>query len=127
MSKGRREGFHTVTPYIMVKDADNFIAFLKEVFDATETYRDTGSAGGTHVELQLGDSMLMVGGAAQGEQATGAFYLYLPDVDTVYYKALAAGAISLNEPANHHYGDRNAGVKDPFGNIWYIGSYLGEQ
>ena len=52
------------------------------------------------------------------------FYLYLPDVDAVYRRALAAGATSIEEPKDQSYGDRNAGVRDPFGNEWYIATHV---
>ncbi len=58
-----REGFHTVTPYLMVQEAAKLIDFVKEAFAATELFRGTGSAGGIHAEVRIGDSMVMIGGA----------------------------------------------------------------
>ena len=121
--KSIREGFHTVTPYLMVREADKLIDFVKRVFGATELFRGIGSEGGMHAEIRIGDSMVMIGGAWNGEQIPAAIYLYMDDVDAIYAAALQAGATSIAEPADQPYGDRNAGVKDPFGNIWYIATH----
>ena len=124
--KSIREGFHTVTPYLMVREAAQLIDFVKQAFAATELFRDTGSAGGIHAEVRIGDSMVMIGGAGtwNGEPMPAALYLYMDDVDAVYKRALQAGAASLSEPEDQPYGDRLAGVKDSFGNIWYIATHL---
>ncbi len=121
-----REGFHTVTPYLMVREAAKLIDFVKQAFAATELFRGTGSAGGIHAEVRIGDSMVMIGGAGtwNGEPMPAAIYLYMDDVDAVYKRALQAGAASLSEPADQPYGDRIAGVKDPFGNVWYIATHI---
>ncbi|MBA3946202.1 MAG: VOC family protein [Herpetosiphonaceae bacterium] len=119
-----RAGFHTVTPYLIVPDAANLIEFLKQAFDATELFRTTGSAGGIHAELRIGDSMVMIGGGAgDGGPWQAMLYLYLADVDAVYQRALAAGATSLAAPADAGDGDYRAGVRDPYGNHWYIASH----
>ena len=86
------EGYHTVTPYLMVKEAPQLIDFVKQAFGAVETFRTTGSAGGIHAEVRIGDSMVMIGGAWQGKSMPAAIYLYVNDVDTVYKQALQAGA-----------------------------------
>lgn len=119
------EGYHTVTPYLMVKEAPQLIDFVKQAFGAVETFRTTGSAGGIHAEVRIGDSMVMIGGGGtwQGEPMPAAIYLYVNDVDAVYKQALQAGATSLSEPEDQPYGDRTAGVNDSFGNIWYIATH----
>lgn len=117
-----REGFHTITPYIMVPNIEAFVDFLKEAFGATELLREKGSAGGWHIELKIGDSMLMAGGVPDGKPFPAAIYLYVEDVDAVYHRAIKAGATSITEPADQSYGDRGAGVNDAFGNTWYLGS-----
>jgi PhnB protein len=124
--KSIREGFQTVTPYLMVREAAQLIDFVKQAFAATELFRGTGSAGGIHAEVRLGDSMVMIGGAGtwNGEPMPAAIYLYMDDVDAVYKRAIQAGAASLSEPADQPYGDRIAGVKDPFGNVWYIATHI---
>jgi PhnB protein len=114
---------HTVTPYLMVTDADGLIAFVTQAFAATETLRTTGSAGGIHAEVIIGDSTVMIGGSAAREPWPAALYLYLPDVDAVYRRALEAGGASIMEPSDQPYGDRLAGVKDPFGNLWYLATH----
>ena len=121
-----RDGFHTVTPYLMVREAAKLINFVKQTFGATELFRGTGSAGGIHAEVRIGDSMVMIGGAGtwNGEPMPAAIYLYMDDVDSVYKRALQTGAASLSEPADQPYGDRIAGVKDSFGNIWYIATHI---
>ena len=121
-----REDFHTVTPYLIVQEAARLIDFVKEAFGATEHFRGTGSAGGIHAEVQIGDSMVMIGGdgAWSGEPSPATLYLYLENVDAVYKRALQAGATSIMEPANQPYGDRLGGVKDAFGNTWYLSTHI---
>ncbi len=120
------DGYHTVTPYLVVSDAARLIDFLRRAFDARETVcmkRPDGTI--SHAEIKIGDSMIMVGQASGEWKAMPCMiYLYVPDADTVYQQALQAGATSLMEPANQFYGDRNGGVKDPFGNQWWIGTHV---
>ena len=122
-----REGFTTVTPYVRVPDARLF-DFLTQVFDAKETFSGRGG-GGVHREVRIGDSMLMIG---EGPDAGGimpirpvAFHVFVNDADATYQRAVAAGATSLGEPADRHYGERAGFVRDPFGNHWYIAAPLG--
>jgi len=123
----RREGFTAVTPYITVENVERLIAFAKDAFSAIETERTIGSAGGTHCELRIGDSMLMFGGGAtaRGREKRAALHVQAPDVDAGYARALAAGASSLSAPENKPYGERMAGVTDPLGNIWFIATHDG--
>ena len=123
--KGVREGFNTVTPYITVKQPDDLINFVTQVFGATETFRTTGSAGGTHAEVKIGDSMVMIGGAEHIDAMPVAVHLYIPDVDAAYQRALEAGATSLFEPADQPYGERSGAVQDANGNKWYIATTFG--
>jgi uncharacterized glyoxalase superfamily protein PhnB len=119
-AKHRREGFHTVTPYLTVEKASELLEFVKQAFGATESFRTTGSAGGMHAEVKIGDSMVMVGGGPGIAERPTAIHLYIPDVDTVYQRALQAGATSLFAPSDHDYGERSGAVQDPTGNRWYI-------
>lgn len=121
-----RQGFHTVTPYVTVRQAAEMIDFVKAVFGAQEMFRGTGSAGGIHAEVQIGDSMMMIGGGPALREAPtpNAFQYYVPNVDEVYARALAAGAVSL-QGITENYGDRFTAVADPFGNHWYISTHLG--
>jgi uncharacterized glyoxalase superfamily protein PhnB len=122
-----REGFHTITPYVMVPDAARLIEFVKQAYDAEELFRTTRSAGGIHAEIRIGDSMLMIGGggAWRGKPMPTGLHLYVEKVDEVYRRALEAGAISLQEPVEQFYGDREACLKDASGNEWYIATHQG--
>jgi PhnB protein len=119
-TKGRREGFHSVTPYMTVRKAPELVDFVKNAFGATELFRTTGSAGGMHCEVRIGESMLMIGGGEGIPEWPTAIHLYVPDVDAVYQRALDAGATSLGAPVDQPYGERSAAVQDPTGNHWYI-------
>ncbi|HKR21682.1 MAG TPA: VOC family protein [Pyrinomonadaceae bacterium] len=116
----KREGFHTVTPYLTVQPAVELVDFVKEAFGAVESFRATGSAGGLHCEVKIGDSIVMIGGGPGFETRPAAIHLYVPDVDEVYARAVAAGATSAVPPSDQEYGERVASVKDIGGNEWYI-------
>ena len=116
----KREGFHTVTPYLTVEKAPELVDFVKEAFGATESFRATGSAGGLHAEVKIGDSMVMIGGGPGIREMPTAIHLYVPDIDDTYQRALVAGATSLFEPVDQPYGERAAAVQDPTGNRWYF-------
>lgn len=120
------EGFHTVTPYISVKNLTDEFRFLENAFNARVIRQTKGPDGLIrHAEVRIGDSMIMFAEACEEWPATPvALYLYLPDVDTVYQQAIKAGATSIMEPADQFYGDRNGGVKDPAGNTWWLGTHI---
>jgi PhnB protein len=125
------KGYRTVTPYMVAKDGPALLEFAKQAFGAEETFRDTGSAGGLHAEIRIGDSMIMMGGGIPGREFhatpnTHAIHLYVPDCDAVYQLALQSGATSLDEPKDQEYGERSGSVKDPAGNYWYIATHKGE-
>ncbi|HZQ21294.1 MAG TPA: VOC family protein [Terriglobales bacterium] len=125
------EGYHTITPYIIVQNAPGLIDFVTEVFGGELTFRTTGSAGGVHAEVRVGDSMLMIGGGApelnwRGEAMPTALHTYVKDVDACYQRALKAGATSIDPPRDQEYGERGASVRDQFGNHWYIATAFGE-
>jgi PhnB protein len=129
-----REGFRTITPYLTVADAPQLINFVKQTFGAEETYRGTGSAGGVHCELRVGNTMLMVGGGSAGSSWSGtpgpsSLHIYVPDCDATYERALRANATSISEPADQPWRERLARVKDPSGNNWFIAfpTYLGKE
>ncbi len=126
-----REGFTTVTPYIRVPE-EGLVEFLAQVFDARETFAGRGGGGGMHREVQLGDSMLMIGEGVAGAGGVmpvrpAALHVFVKDADATFSRALAAGATSLGEPADRPYGERAGFVADPFGNHWYIATPLGPQ
>src|SRR5207253_2783440 len=125
-----REGFRTVTPYLVVPDVHEEIAFITSTFGAQGKVYGLGSAGGFHSEYKIGDSMLMIGGGGKGSQWKGTpvpavFHLYVENVDGVYQQAIHAGAISLMPPADMEYGERSAGIEDVGGNHWYIATATG--
>lgn len=121
---GVREGFTTVTPYLSAVEVERLVAFLKTTFGAVETGKSVGGSGHPHYELRIGDSMLMCGGVAAGRERPLALHVYVPDADAVYRLAMAAGGESLGAPEDRPYGERQGGVKDPTGNIWYMATRL---
>lgn len=118
------EGFHSVTPYLLVKDGAKLIEFVERAFGAEQIERLEDPDGTVrHAQVRIGDSFVMLG-TPQGEPMPSSLYLYVPDCDAVYARALEAGATSIMEPADQFYGDRGAGVTDPFGNLWWIGTHV---
>lgn len=116
-------GYQTITPYLTVQRAEQLVEFVKTAFDGVEVFRTTGSAGGLHAEVTIGESKLMIGGYEGVEEMPTALHLYVADADAVYQRALAAGGTSLEEPVDQFYGDREAGIKDPSGNSWWIATH----
>jgi PhnB protein len=118
------EGFRTITPYLVVNEAAELINFVKQAFGAEERLRSIGVAGGIHCEVKIGDSVVLIGGGGKwkGTPMPTAIHLYVPNADEVYERALEAGAVSIYAPADRPYGDREGGVRDLAGNLWYIGS-----
>jgi uncharacterized glyoxalase superfamily protein PhnB len=116
------EGYHSVTPYLIVEGVPGLIEFMVEAFGGEETERLPGPDGTImHAEVRIGDSVVMMGEATGGfERLPGSLYLYVADVDAVYERALQSGAASLSEPADQFYGDRSAAVKDPSGCHWWL-------
>ncbi len=121
------EGFSNLNTYLFADQPELLISFLKQSFDAEEKSRsireDTNEL--ANCILKIGDTCFMI------SQASGVFsgmrtcfYLYVSDVDLVYKRAIRNGAKSVFEAANMDYGDRQAGVEDPFGNYWWISERL---
>jgi uncharacterized glyoxalase superfamily protein PhnB len=120
------DGYHTVTPYLVVDDAEKLLKFVKDAFGAVE-HDVTRHPDGTiwHADVTIGDSHVMMSQATDQHKAkTASIYLYVPDTDDTYRRALAAGAISTMEPATQFYGDRGAGVEDRSGITWWIGTHV---
>jgi len=121
------DGYHTVTPYLLVQGAEKLIDFVKNAFDAKETFRmSMPDVAIGHAEVKLGDSVIMLSEAQGGEykpMPTG-IYLYVEDCDATYRRALEAGATSIMQPTDQFYGDRSANIKDQFGNHWYIATHI---
>ena len=120
------EGFHTITPYFIVNDANKFIDFIKEAFNAVENHRSVTPDGRImHAQLKIGDSFIMMGeSTGEWKPMPCTIYMYLPDVDAVFNKALKSGGMKLREPNNEFYGDRICGVEDPLGNQWWIATHV---
>jgi PhnB protein len=118
------EGYHSITPVVIADGASSLIDFLRQVFDAEE--RVVGSDGRIrHAEVRIGDSLIMVSDSSSEFPAFPAMVnVYVEDVDAAYKRALDEGAASLREPSNQFYGDRTGGVKDQFGNQWWIATHV---
>ena len=120
-----REGFHTVTPYLIVQGAPRLIDFMVQTLDAEEVRRDLRTDGTImNAEVRIADSVVEL--AEAGEQwpaRPGSLHVYVRDTDATYRRALTAGGSSLYEPADMPYGERSAGVLDPTGNHWYFATY----
>jgi PhnB protein len=126
-----REGFRTVTPYLVVPDVHAEAEFLKQTFGVTGQIHGLGSQGGFHAEYNIGGSMIMVGGGGEGSQWRGTplptyIHLYVEDVDAIYEKAVQAGATKVSAPGDRPYGDRECGFRDPGGNEWFVATHQGE-
>jgi uncharacterized glyoxalase superfamily protein PhnB len=119
-------GYHTVTPYLLVPDVEQQLDFLTAAFGAGVTTRHQAPDGRVnHAEVQIGDSRVMIGRAqAEWPAMPCMLYLYVDDPDVWYAKALGAGATSVREPRDEHYGDRSGGVKDAAGNQWWVARRL---
>ena len=120
------EGFHTVTPYLVVRGAPKTIAFLEKAFGAVQVFEPMKRPDGTimHAELKIGDSRVMLSEANEQSPPTQAMnYIYVPNVDATYQRAVAAGGASMMEPMDMFYGDRSGGVKDPAGNRWFVATH----
>jgi len=120
------KGYHTVTPYLTVANANDLMQFVKRAFGAQELLAHRGPDGVIqHAEVKIGDSIVMMGqGGSEYTPRPSTIYLYVPEVDSVYQAALSAGGKSLREPADQFYGDRNASVEDPCGNHWYMATHI---
>lgn len=120
------EGFAVVTPYIFADSADRYIRFLVAAFAATEVGRTIAPDGTiANCQLRIDDAMVMVSDASADFPAgRAAFYLYVADADAAMTRAEAAGAVRVMDVADMPYGDRQGGVRDPGGNIWWISQRL---
>ena len=120
MAKTIPEGWHSVTPRLVVHDAGLLVEFLKQAFDATGDYRvDMPSV------IRIGDSLVMVSSVGPREVMPAYLYLYVDDIDQTYQRALEVGAVSLEQPWDTPYGDRRGMIKDPCGNVWQVATHKG--
>jgi PhnB protein len=128
------EGYHSVTPYIIVDGAARAIEFYKRAFGAKELFRMDGPGGGVaHAEIKIGDSYVMLADehpqmGARGPRSIGGspvtLMLYVEDVDAVVGRAVEAGAELKRPVADQFYGDRTGSVEDPFGHVWYVATHV---
>lgn len=128
------EGYHTATPYLIVKGGADAIEFYKKAFGAKESFRmmrPDGRVG--HAEIKIGDSVIMLADehpeiGARSPQTIGgspvSIHLYVEDVDEVFNKAVAAGAKVQRPLQDQFYGDRTGGLLDPFGHAWYVATHI---
>ena len=127
------DGYHTVTPYLMVKGAAAAIDFYKKAFGATEIMRMPQADGRVgHAEIQIGNSRVMLADEFPemgfvGPQTIGGtgvtLHLYVEDVDKVAKQAVAAGAKEMRAVQDQFYGDRSGTFQDPFGHVWNISTH----
>jgi PhnB protein len=118
MPKPVPDGWHSVTPRLVVDDTARLVEFLKRAFGATGDFRT-----GVPSVIRIGDSLVMVSGVGPRDPMPAFLYLYVDDIDATYRRALDAGAVSLEEPQDMPYGDRRGMVRDPCGNIWQIATH----
>ncbi len=127
------EGYHSATPYLIVRDAASAIEFYKKAFGATELMRMADPSGRIgHAEIRIGNSPIMLADEVsemgyRSPQSLGgspvSILLYVEDVDAVFSQAIAAGAKVQRPVADQFYGDRIGGVTDPFGHVWYVATH----
>jgi PhnB protein len=127
------QGYHSVTPYLVVNDGARAIEFYQRAFGAKEVMRMDGPQGKiSHAELKIGDSMIMLsdempGSGNRSPKSLGgspvAIFLYLEDVDKVFNQAVAAGAHADQQPTDQFWGDRYGKLTDPFGHTWSIATH----
>lgn len=128
-------GYAALTPYLSVPDPANAIAFYQKAFGATERMRlmmPDGSIG--HAEIEIGASVLMLGGPwpqlgfapPEGGTVAVMIHLYVDDVDAVYDRAVAAGALPMAPVELKFYGDRSGSLRDPFGHRWTVSTHVEE-
>jgi PhnB protein len=127
------EGYHTVTPYLAIKDADKAIQFYKKALNATELFRMNGPDGKVaHAEIQIGNSRVMLAdefpqmghmGPKSRGGTTVSFMVYVEDCDRIAKQAMSAGMTEKKAMEDQFYGDRSGTYEDPFGHVWTIGTH----
>jgi uncharacterized glyoxalase superfamily protein PhnB len=117
-AKSTPDGWHSVTPRLVVHDPALLVRFLKSTFDADGEYAAKAPS-----QMKIGDSIVMLSAVGARDANPSFLYVYVDDVDATYRRALQAGAASIEEPQDVPYGDRRAMVKDPCGNDWQIATH----
>lgn len=127
------EGYHTVTPYLMVKGAARAIEFYKQAFGASEIMRFPGPNNTiVHAEIKVGDSVIMLsdgpGSEFRDPQSLGGspvgLMIYVPEVDKTFKQAVSLGAKQTREVVDQFYGDRSGTLTDPFGHVWTVATHV---
>jgi PhnB protein len=128
------EGYHAITPYLMIKGASQAIEFYAKAFGAKEVFRMSMPDGRVgHAEIQIGDSRLMLAdefpemgflGPQSRGGSTVSILLYVDNVDEVFAQAISAGATAFRNVQNQFYGDRSGSLTDPFGHQWTIATHV---
>jgi PhnB protein len=129
------EGYHAITPYLIIDGAAGAIDFYKKVFSATELFRMPDPSGKriAHAEIKIGDSHVMLADESpsmgyRSPKAIGgtpvSLMLYVNDVDAVIPRAVEQGAKILQPTKDQFYGDRNGTIQDPFGHVWTVGTHI---
>jgi|SRR5690554_4584003 len=120
------EGYHTITPFLIVNNAQEFINFVEKAFNGRLTHMTKSDSGVViHAEMFIGDSIIMISdGSEEFKPLRTMLHMYVEDADAVYKKAIEAGATSIREPENQFYGDRSGGVMDKWGNQWWISTHI---
>jgi PhnB protein len=121
------QGYHSITPYLTVRGAPKVIEFLRQAFGAQFTHEPMKRPDGNimHAELKIGDSRVMIAEETEQMKASpSSLYLYVPDVDATYQRAVKAGGKSVTEPVDMFYGDRFGSVKDSSGNSWNVATHI---
>jgi PhnB protein len=126
------EGYHSVTPYLIVKGAAKAIDYYKKVFGATEIMRMPGPNGTVgHAEIKIGDSVIMLADEQQGNHRSPeglggspvSLMVYVEDVDKTFKQAISSGAKETRAVQDQFYGDRSGNLVDPFGHVWTVATH----
>ena len=133
MTKPIPEGYHSVTPYLIINGAAEAIAYYTKAFGATELFRMPAPGGKIgHAEIKIGDSPIMLADEApemgyKGPKTLGgspiSIMIYVDDVDTVFNQAIAAGGTEQRPLKDQFYGDRSGTLEDPFGHVWHVATH----
>ncbi|MEA5413712.1 VOC family protein [Synechococcus sp. BA-132 BA5] len=119
------QGFSTVTPYVFVEGAERFLQFLAEAFGGVEIGRHMNGECIANAQVRLGTSTVMVSEAsAEFPAMPASYYLYVENADEAMLKAIAAGSVKIMDVATMPYNDRQGGIRDQFGNLWWLSERL---
>ena len=128
------EGYHSINPHLIVRNAAQAIEFYKKAFGAEERFSMQGPDGNSimHAELKIGDSIFMLAEESaemkcHSPESIGgspvSMYVYVRDVDAIFNQAVSAGATEMNPVKDQFYGDRSGYLRDPFGHLWSIATH----